>query len=74
MNVIEYREYESHHAGNFSTEAGLSNKGFDIRVEHAHWASLGAALIHLSDHCLIRLLAESPENALLPNRGSLSIS
>ncbi|KJS64946.1 MAG: AraC family transcriptional regulator [Pseudomonas sp. BICA1-14] len=73
MNVIEYREYESPHAGNFSTEAGLSNKGFEVRVEHAHWSSSGAALIHLTDHCLIRLLlAEAPENAPLSNRGTLS--
>ena len=73
MNVIEYREYESPYMGDFSTEAGLSNKGFEIRVEHAHWPSPGAALIQLTDHCLIRLmLAESPDDAPLPNRGSLS--
>ncbi|HBX55674.1 helix-turn-helix domain-containing protein [Pseudomonas sp. UBA2684] len=56
MNAINYSEYTSEHSGDFQTEASLSKKGFDIRVEHARWSCSGTAVVEIRNSCLIRLL------------------
>lgn len=55
MNAINYySEYER--SGDFLTEASLSSKGFDIRVEHAQWSKAGTARIQTHGSNLIRLI------------------
>jgi AraC family transcriptional regulator len=56
MTAINYCEYESEHSGDFLTEASLSKKGFDVRLEHAQWSSAGTALIETRKSCLVRML------------------
>lgn len=56
MTAINYCEYESEHSGDFLTEASLSKKGFDVRLEHAQWPSAGTALIETRKSCLVRML------------------
>jgi AraC family transcriptional regulator len=74
MNAIDYSECDNTHAGDFSTEASLVQKGFDIRLERANWPTDGTALIETHGSCLIRLLLAEESRRALPsvNRGSFA--
>lgn len=74
MNAIDYSECDNVHSGDFSTEASLVQKDFDVRLERANWRTDGTALIETHGSCLIRLLLADDTQRALPcvNRGSFA--